>query len=82
MEWIFQLPWYINYQYLAGVHWAERSMYVDTNEDDWQIAGLSLASFKTKDVNESYSQELMNMVMQKYQAAEVGTFNPNLPLPM
>ena len=36
----------------------------------------------TKDVNERYSQELMNMVMQKYQAAEVGTFNPNLPLPM
>ena len=35
-----------------------------------------------KDVNERYSQELMNMVMQKYQAAEVGTFNPNLPLPM
>ena len=36
----------------------------------------------SKDVNERYSQELMNMVMQKYQAAEVGTFNPNLPLPM
>ena len=36
----------------------------------------------TKDVNERYSQELMNMVMQKYQAAEVGRFSPNLPLPM
>jgi len=36
----------------------------------------------SKDVNERYSQELMNMVMQKYQAAEVGIFNPNLPLPM
>ena len=36
----------------------------------------------SKDVNERYSQELVNMVMQKYQAAEVGTFNPNLPLPM
>ena len=36
----------------------------------------------SKDVNERYSQELMNMVMQKNQAAEVGTFDPNLPLPM
>ena len=43
---------------------------------------IVMMNLSIKDVNERYSLELMNMVMQKYQAAEVGTFNPNLPLPM